>query len=178
MISSSSNLNPPVIPAMLFHIAFFKFVELDDPDAVVTLLRELTADLTGTILVASEGINGVLAGSSVELDAFQQALMHDSRFDAKFASIAFKRSACKTSPFGRIKIHKKAEIVAIGVSGITGVNTQGKSGINVSPIEWRKLIAEDDVVVIDNRNSFEYRLGKFKSAIDPQHSIGDGCERG
>jgi len=24
------------------------------------------------------------------------------------------------------------------------------------------------VVVIDNRNSFEYRLGKFKSAIDPQ----------
>lgn len=161
--------HPKLIPAnMLFHIAFFKFVELADPDATVTTLRELTKDLTGSILVASEGINGVAAGTAAQLDAFETALVSDPRLDGKFAGIAFKRSACKTAPFGRIKVHKKAEIVAIGVSGITGINTNGKSGINVSPAEWRKLIAQDDVVVIDNRNSFEYRLGKFKSAIDPQ----------
>lgn len=161
--------HPKPIPAnMLFHIAFFKFVELADPDATVTTLRELTKDLTGSILVASEGINGVAAGTAAQLDAFETALVSDPRLDGKFAGIAFKRSACKTAPFGRIKVHKKAEIVAIGVSGITGINTNGKSGINVSPAEWRKLIAQDDVVVIDNRNSFEYRLGKFKSAIDPQ----------
>lgn len=154
----------------LFHIAFFKFVELPDPDATVAQLRELTQQLTGSILVASEGINGVLAGTAMQLDAFQHALVNDPRMSSRFDGIAFKRSACKTAPFGRIKIHKKSEIVAIGVSGITGINTQGKSGINVSPTEWRKLIAQDDVVVIDNRNSFEYRLGKFKSAVDPQVS--------
>jgi UPF0176 protein len=160
----------PIPADMLFHIAFFKFVELADPDATVTHLRELTQDLTGSILVASEGINGVLAGTAAQLNAFQDALVNDPRLAGQFAGIAFKRSACKTAPFGRIKVHKKAEIVAIGVSGITGINTKGKSGINVSPAEWRKLIAQDDVVLIDNRNSFEYRLGKFKSAIDPQVS--------
>jgi UPF0176 protein len=163
-ISESNQTNP------LFHIAFFKFVELEDPDIIVALLREFTRQLTGSILVASEGINGVLAGTTEQLDTFEHVLVHDSRLGNKFSGIAFKRSACKTTPFGRIKIHKKKEIVAIGVSGITGVNTDGKSGISVSPAEWRKLIARDDVVVIDNRNSFEYRLGKFKSAIDPQVS--------
>ncbi len=113
------------LPAdMLFHIAFFKFVELTDPDATVTTLRELTQDLTGSILVASEGINGVLAGTAAQLDTFEHALVNDPRLHGHFAAIAFKRSACKTAPFGRIKVHKKAEIVAIGVSGITGINTQ------------------------------------------------------
>ena len=48
----------------LFHIAFYKFVALRDPDAVVARLRELTRHLLGSILVASEGINGVLAGEA------------------------------------------------------------------------------------------------------------------
>jgi UPF0176 protein len=159
-----------ISPDKLFHIAFFKFVELSDPDAIVQDLRELTRELTGSILVATEGINGVIAGTAAQLDAFEHALRCDPRMGGNFADIAFKRSACKTAPFGRIKVHKKTEIVAIGVSGITGINKDGKSGINVTPAEWRKLIAQDDVVVIDNRNSFEYRLGRFKSAVDPHVS--------
>ena len=154
----------------LFHIAFYQFVELKDPDVVVARLRELTRHLLGSILVAREGINGVLAGEAPALDAFQQALLDDPCFDHCFAGIVFKRSACITRPFGRIKVHKKKEIVALGVAGVSPVNANASNpaGINVSPQEWRKLIAEDDVVVLDNRNSFEYRLGKFKSAIDPQ----------
>jgi UPF0176 protein len=147
--------------ASIFHIAFYKFVALPDADATVALLRELTRDLLGSVLVAAEGINGVLAGSAEALDRFEQTLLRDPLFEG----MAFKRSACKTTPFGRIKIHKKSEIVYLGVSGIDAVR---KTGISVSPQEWRKLIAEDDVVVIDNRNSFEYRLGRFKSALDPQ----------
>jgi UPF0176 protein len=37
----------------------------------------------------------------------------------------------------------------------------------LKPQEWRELIARDDVVLLDNRNSFEYKLGRFKGAIDP-----------
>ncbi|MFD2271299.1 hypothetical protein ACFS07_09705 [Undibacterium arcticum] len=94
-------------PGALFHIAFYKFVELNDPDAVVARLRELTRHLLGSILVATEGINGVLAGTAAALDAFQQALLIDPCFDHRFAGIVFKRSACITKPFGRIKVHKK-----------------------------------------------------------------------
>ncbi|MEC5216715.1 UPF0176 protein [Actimicrobium sp. GrIS 1.19] len=145
----------------LFHIAFYQFVRLDDADALVLRLRALTTDLLGSILVADEGINGVLSGSAGALDAFEQALHADPRF----AAMPFKRSACVTNPFGRIKIHKKSEIVFMGVPDVDAVR---KTGIAVSPQEWRELIAADDVVVIDNRNSFEYRLGKFNNAIDPE----------
>ena len=146
-----------------FHIAFYKFVPLDDPDGVVAHLRLLTANLLGSILVASEGINGMLAGTSAQLDAFQHALLEDAYFAGKFAGIAFKRSACKTAPFGKMKVYKKPEIVPLGIEGVDAT----KTGTDVSPEQWRKLIAEDDVVLLDNRNSFEYRLGRFKNAIDP-----------
>ena len=163
-------MNQPLLPAensappgTVVHIAFYKFVALDDVDGVVSQLRMLTANLLGSILVASEGINGMLAGSPSQLDDFQQALQSDAYFAGKFAGIAFKRSACVTAPFGKMKVYKKPEIVPLGIAGVDASDT----GINVSPAEWRKLIAEDDVVLLDNRNSFEYRLGRFRNAIDP-----------
>ncbi|MDO8304487.1 rhodanese domain-containing protein [Herminiimonas sp.] len=158
------NLSPSQAAEPLLHTAFYKFAALADPDAVVTRLRELTHDLLGSILVAEEGINGVLAGTRAAVDAFEQALRTDAVFDGKFADIAFKRSACKTSPFARMKVHRKSEIVYLGVDDVDAVS---KTGIDVSPQEWRELIVQDDVVVIDNRNSFEYKLGKFRNAIDP-----------
>lgn len=148
----------------LWHIAFYTFVMLPDPDAVAARLRELTLSLTGSILVAQEGINGVLAGGSIALDAFEQALTDDAAFHGKFVGTVFKRSACTTTPFARMKVHCKKEIVAFGVEGVSAASAAS----SVSPQAWRELIAQDDVVVIDNRNSFEYRLGKFKSAIDPK----------
>ncbi|GAA4030775.1 rhodanese-related sulfurtransferase [Actimicrobium antarcticum] len=145
----------------MVHISFYKFVRLDDPDAVVLQLRALTHALLGSILVAEEGINGVLAGSAAAVDAFEQAL----GIDARFTGIDFKRSPCSTPPFGRMKVHRKTEIVFMGVDGVDALR---QTGIAVSPQQWRELIAADDVVVIDNRNSFEYRLGKFNNAVDPQ----------
>src|SRR5690606_30017996 len=147
----------------LFHIAFYKFVELADPDAVVSQLRELTRGLGGSILVAEEGINGVLAGTAAALDAVEQNLQQDARF----AGMVFKRSRCQTQPFARIKVHRKPEIVALGIPGASAAKRPGQAPTRISPEAWRELIAQPDVVVLDNRNSFEYRLGRFKNAVDP-----------
>ena len=150
---------------MLFHSAFYKFVELADPDAIAESLRDIARELTGSILVAGEGINGVVAGTPVVLDAFDMALTRDARFSGAFTGITFKRSACTSRPFFKMRVHVKKEIVAFGVDDVKA-DANGEN--NVSPAQWRELITRDDVVVIDNRNSFEYRLGKFKGAIDPQ----------
>ena len=147
----------------LIHTAFYKFVPLGDVDAFATVFRELTAPLTGSILLAPEGVNGMVAASPRQIDAFERAVRNDARLEEKFADIAFKRSPCKTVPFRKMKVHVKAEIVPLGIPDVDGSLT----GTNVSPAEWRKLIAEDDVVLLDNRNSFEFRLGRFKNAIDP-----------
>ncbi len=151
-------------PTPLIHTAFYKFVRLDDADAVTARLRELTQSLLGSILVAEEGINAVLAGDPAAVADFEQALRQDALFAGRFADVHFKHSACDTPPFARMKVHRKSEIVFLGVDDVDAV---AKKGIDVPPAAWRELIAQDDVVVIDNRNSFEYRLGKFHNAIDP-----------
>lgn len=154
----------------LCHSAFYRFVELRDPDYVADRLRMLAKDLCGSILVATEGINGVIAGTCEAVDAFEQALLNDPCFESAFAGMHFKRSACRSRPFARMKIHKKPEIVALGLPEAIGVDAIRRHRKQITPPQWRTLIAQDDVVVIDNRNSFEYRLGRFKGAVDPQVS--------
>jgi len=144
----------------LQHTAFYKFTPAQDVDAAIARLRALTVDLKGSILVAPEGINGMVAGDAAALDAFEAALVALPGY----AGTVFKRTDCKTAPFNKMKVRRKAEIVPLGISGVDV--TQGM-GINVSPAEWRTLIDQDDVVLLDNRNSFEYRLGRFRQAIDP-----------
>jgi UPF0176 protein len=141
------------------HASFYKFVALDDPAAVAAGLRALAgSSLLGSVLVAREGLNGVLAGPEEALDDFERELTRDPRF----AGMAFKRSACSTPPFARLKVHVKSETVAVGVP-----YAPARGDTQRSPEEWRELIARDDVVLLDNRNSFEYRLGHFAGAVDP-----------
>ena len=147
-------------PPPLFHTAFYQFAPVDDVTATIEQLRALTTELRGSVLVAPEGINGMVAGTPAQLDTFEAALLAMP----PFAGMPFKRSECKTVPFGKMKVRRKKEIVPLGISGVDV--TKG-TGINVSPAEWRELIRQDDVVLLDNRNSFEFRLGRFHNAIDP-----------
>ncbi len=156
----------------LFHIAFYKFVRLEQPEAVAQRLRELTSDLQGSILIAQEGINGMLAGTAAQMDAFEAAVQADSPQDSllagAFKGMVFKRTACKTQPFKRMKLHLKREIVPLGVEGVDAAGRIDEIHANdVPPREWRELIQRPDVVLLDNRNSFEWRLGRFEGAIDP-----------
>ncbi|MDB5887293.1 MAG: hypothetical protein JWM03_165 [Rhodocyclales bacterium] len=151
------------------HISFYKFVGIAQPEHYANVLRELTANVLGSILVASEGINGMVAGTATAVDEFAAQLMGDARLGGSFSDLVFKRSACATPPFHRMKVHTKPEILPLGVDDVH-IDVEAVSGAvtHVSPQAWRQLITEDDVVLIDNRNSFEYRLGHFRNAVDPQ----------
>jgi UPF0176 protein len=144
----------------IFHLAFYQFVQVADPSALAQQLRRLTADVLGSIVVAQEGINGVLAGDFQALQPIEQWFAADARF----ARMPFKRSPCNQQPFGRLKVHVKPQIVSVGIDGAQ----PSPQCQQVSPRAWRELIAQDHVVVLDNRNGFEFRLGHFHGAIDPQ----------
>ena len=155
--------------AALVHTSFYQFTPLAQPPLAAAVLRELVSgqgagELGGSILVAAEGINGMLAGPPDAVERFEQALQQEPAFAGAFAAMAFKHSACVTRPFGKVKVQVKKEIVPLGVEGVDGRAT----GIQVSPADWCGLIRQPDVVLLDNRNSFEYRLGHFEGAIDPQ----------
>jgi UPF0176 protein len=84
------------LPALL-HTAFYKFTRLAQPEEVAARLRELVSQgadgLTGSILVAGEGINGMLAGTPEAVDRIEAALVQDPALADAFKGMAFKRSA-------------------------------------------------------------------------------------
>lgn len=161
-------LDPPAA-ASLVHTAFYRFTRLHDVQQIAAALRHLLAQpplrrLGGSVLLAAEGINGTVAGPLDAVESFEHALQHYPGFGGAFEGMRFRHSACITPPFGRMKVHVRDEIVQLGVPGVDAAAT----GIDVSPRDWRRLMREPDVLLLDNRNSFEYRLGHFEGAVDPQ----------
>ncbi len=148
-------------PDAICHIAFYKFVLLENPSEIAAQLRLACAHVLGNILVAHEGVNGVLAGTELALREFENHIHQDPRF----ANMQFKRSTCITAPFARMKVHVRPEIVSVGLP--TQAIGLPPGGTRLSPVAWRQLMTQPDVVVLDNRNSFEFCLGHFKSAVDP-----------
>ncbi len=55
---------------------FYRYVQLPDPEAVVTQLRCLCEELglSGRMRIASEGINGILCGKPEQLARYREAM--------------------------------------------------------------------------------------------------------
>ena len=155
---------PESSPSSLLHSAFYRFVPLSDPTAAADALRVLARELTGSIVVAHEGVNGTVAGAPAAVAAFESALQ--DVLDGVLRGIAFKHSACTTPPFGRLKVGVKPEIVVLGLPGALPAPDE-RDASHLAPAAWRELLARDDVVLLDNRNHFEVRLGRFRGAVDP-----------
>jgi UPF0176 protein len=159
--------------AALLHSAFYRFAPLADPVAAADALRALARDLTGSIVVAAEGVNGTVAGTPEAVADFEAALQRPDVLDGALRGMPFKHSACVTAPFGRLKVGVKPEIVALGLPEALPASDEHDAS-HVAPAAWRALLARDDVVVLDNRNHFEFRLGHFGGAVDPQvHNFRD-----
>jgi UPF0176 protein len=152
-------------------------VTVADPAAAAAALRSMAAGLQGNIVLAPEGINGTAAGPAPLLAAFEQALVSEAFLSGALRGMPFKHSHCITPPFGRLKISVKPEIVALGLPeplehALPPPDEQDAS--HLSPAAWRALLAQGDAVVLDNRNHFEFRLGHFAGAVDPQvHNFRD-----
>ena len=144
---------------------FYKFLTLDPIPLQSQLLSACqTLALKGTLLLAPEGINATLSGLPEKLDQF----LTDLRRDSRFADLTVKYAFTDRTPFDRLKVKIKSEIVTLGRPDI---NPAEQSGIYVTPQDWNALIkAEPDLVIIDTRKSFEISTGSFEGAVDPKIS--------
>ncbi len=146
-----------------FHIAaFYKFVSLPDYRAWQVPLRQRCRelDLRGTILLASEGINAMLAGDQAALFVLLAGLQREPRF----ADLDVKWSSHDAMPFRRLKVRLKREIVALKAPGVDPIQ---RAGAYIEPNDWNRLIQRDDVTLIDARNNYEVALGTFPGALNP-----------
>ncbi len=141
----------------------YKFTPLLADSALQNHIHNACADhdVWGTLLLASEGINGTIAGPEAGIRAVLQLL----RALPGCADLSAKESWADEQPFLRMKVRLKKEIVTMGVPG---VNPRTAVGHYVEPRDWNALITSPDVMTIDTRNSYEVRIGKFKGAKNPE----------
>ncbi|MCO4761837.1 MAG: rhodanese-related sulfurtransferase [Myxococcales bacterium] len=143
--------------------ALYHFVELDDHVALRPALLKVCQDndVRGTLLLAQEGINGTIGGP----ESGVRAVLAFLRADPRLAELEHKESWADKVPFLRLKVRIKKEIVTMG---LPDTNPNTRVGTYVQPADWNALISDPDVVVIDTRNDYEFAIGTFKGAIDPQ----------
>jgi UPF0176 protein len=137
-----------------------KYVELQQP--IMDFCQK--QQLKGTILLASEGINGTIAGSKKSVTLFHDYIKNNVLFNDLFKYLEHKESWSKENPFYRMKVRLKKEIVALGVEGVSPTKKVGKY---VKPEDWNELISDPDTIIIDTRNDYEVDIGTFKNAINP-----------
>ena len=144
--------------------ALYKFSEIDNPLEIQISLKKTLKELSiyGTILVGSEGINGTIAAEDKE--NLNRALIY-LRGLKGFEDLDIKFSDSKKNPFIRLKIKLKDEIVSIGDKSIDPLKTVGEY---VKPKDWNSLLQEDDILLIDTRNDYEYSIGTFRDSINPK----------
>ena len=143
--------------------ALYKFTPLVDYEArrdpLIEVCRE--AGTTGTLLLASEGINGTIGGSRSGIDRVLQHLRAFPGCD----DLEVKESYAHQAPFIRMKVRLKREIVTMGVEDI---DPRHSVGTYVEPENWNALISDPETLVVDTRNSYEVDIGTFKDAVNPE----------
>ncbi len=144
-------------------VAFYAFLDLTDLEYYQKIFIDflIQKNIKGTVLIASEGINGTLAGSLASIKKFIEFLkLHNLHISQNI-----KFSECEENPFPRLKVKLKDEIVSIGNDL---ANPKKAVGEYVEPEDWNNLISQDDVLVLDTRNTYEFSIGTFKNSIQPE----------
>jgi UPF0176 protein len=126
------------------------------------LQREiLKNNISGTIILSQEGINGTIAGKRGNISQIIKSLkkvLNFKDFDSK------NMSQSHFQPFHKGKIKIKNEVVPLGLK----INSNNKK-LNryISGKSWNKLISNKETLVVDARKPFEYDVGTFKNSINP-----------
>jgi len=142
---------------------FYKFAEFPDHAEWKPRLAQLgeKENVTGTLILADEGINGTVAGPEKGLTSFLNEITSDPRF----ADLPIRSMVTPRQTFYRLRIVIRPEIVTLGDPSILPSNGSGQY---VNPEDWNELISDPDVELIDVRNDYEVEIGSFEGAENPQ----------
>ncbi|MCU7611370.1 oxygen-dependent tRNA uridine(34) hydroxylase TrhO [Anaplasma capra] len=141
--------------------AFYRFVHLHNYYDMRPVLLEfcLEHSIKGTVILAEQGINATVAGSLSSIEKLFSFLDLDDRL----CGMKYHESYSDREPFSKMKVRLKSEVVRLGIDGFDC----SSRGEYVDPQEWDGLVHSPDMHVIDTRNGYEIRFGRFRGAINP-----------
>ncbi|MBN3545622.1 rhodanese-related sulfurtransferase [Fictibacillus barbaricus] len=144
-------------------LLYYKYVPIDDPESFKDEHLKFCKDLglLGRIIVAPEGINGTVSGTYEQTQIYMDHLKADPRFE----DIVFKIDDVEEHTFKKMFVRHKKELVTWRFE--EDVDPNQLSGKRLSPKEFYEALQDEDVIVIDGRNDYEYEIGHFRGAIRP-----------
>lgn len=145
-------------------LLYYKYVHVEDHENYAKLHLKFCKALgiKGRIIIAEEGINGTLSGTSDQTDAY----MYSMKTDPRFKDMDFKIDKVKEHAFKKLYVRPKKEIVTLNLE--SDINPNEITGKHLKPIEFYEAMQEENTVILDARNDYEYDLGHFKNAIRPE----------
>ncbi len=142
-------------------LLFYKYVDVVDVEKFREEIIKICEDsnVRGRILVAKEGINGSVSGFEEETEKFKKLLSNDERF----RDIVFKEDLGVAHPFNKLKVLIRNQLINLGIE----FDWKEERGKRLSPKEFLDLYEnKEEMIVLDARNDYEYKVGKFKDAIE------------
>ena len=145
-------------------LLYYRYFKLDDPDAYADRHRELceSLELRGRILIAREGINGTVSGTRENCARYREILDGDPLT----TGIAWKIDEEDGHVFPKLSIKVRDEVVTLELGG-EDFHPADLTATHLKPSEWREAMKEDEVVILDARNDYEWEIGRFEGAILP-----------
>ena len=143
-------------------LLFYKYVNIEHPEEVVQKHLQwcLQNDIKGRVFFAREGVNGTVSGTIENIENYK---LHLTSFP-EFKDIWFKEDETDEHAFRKMHVRLKNEIVHGDLEGVS-IEHGGK---RISPEELFRLYSEGkEFVIVDSRNWYESKIGKFKNAITP-----------
>jgi len=155
----------PVISDKFQVASFYELKPLAELEQFATFLKTLAEAeaVKGLIILSPEGINGTIAGMQLEEFLTQVAgRVGVSSFDVK-------RSYSEKAPFKRFAVRIRPEIVTSDFeTKDEAIKGEGFKH-TLTPEEWDQILKSgEEINLVDTRNDYELKLGRFKGAIDPQ----------
>jgi UPF0176 protein len=150
-------------------LLFYKYVEIPDPQAVMHFVRGLCngLGLKGRAIIAAEGVNMTLEGSAEHIKAFIETMQKDLLTKKIAKQVDWKTSEGSGQSFPRLSVKVRPEIVALNL-GKDDINPRKVTGKYLSPEDLNALYEkQDDFVVVDMRNDYEYKVGHFRNSVNP-----------
>ena len=141
---------------------FYKFTKINFLKKNQNLIKEFLnkKNIKGTIILSKEGLNGTISGKQKEIKFTINKLKKLLKMK-DFDSHNISKSSFQ--PFHRPKVKIKKEVVPMNLLLKKKLNKNNY----IDPNKWNKLISNEKTLLIDARKPFEYEVGTFKGAINP-----------
>lgn len=144
-------------------LAFYLFAPIEDPHGEIRKHKKFfkDRDVTSRIYISEDGINAQMSAARDDAEAYIAWMREDERFK----DIDFKIHNHHEQAFPRVTVKYRKQLVALDHAA-----DPHKGGAHVSSQKWKEMLEEQDenTVVIDVRNDYEWKLGHFEGALKPK----------